>query len=171
MPLAAISNKNSSDNNCKTLFGRAPIVSFDSVNDVSKNSEYHEEEMYIGIIKGANGFGFTIAEDLDSNYQKIKQIVNKERCVDLMENDVLVEINNVDLNGMNHNQVVEILKNCVCEQETIFKLKRKIHKQMKNCSHSTTMQKINDNSKSLTSFNSEYETISNKGKMILKAFF
>ena len=112
MPLAAIGNKKNSP--------QAPLVSFDSSNDVD-----FYDEIFIRIIKGSNGFGFTIAEDLDSNYQKIKQIVNKERCVSLNENDVLIEINGVDLNGMGHNQVVEILKGCICEQETIFKIKRK----------------------------------------------
>lgn len=112
LPLAAITNNKNSP--------QAPIVSFNSANDV----DYYEE-MLIRITKGANGFGFTIAEDTDSDYQKIKQIVNKERCINLNESDVLVEINDVDLNGMSHNKVVDILKSCMCEQEAIFKIKRK----------------------------------------------
>ena len=124
LPLAAISNNKNSP--------QAPIVSFNSTNDVD-----YFEEILVRITKGANGFGFTIAEDSDSNYQKIKQIVNKERCVNLNENDVLVEINDVDLNGMSHNKVVDILKGCVCEQEAVFKIKRKQYKPPK-CSPSSS---------------------------------
>ena len=55
----------------------------------------------------------------------MKQILDKERCVLLRENDILLEINNTDLRQMSHNQVVELLKDCVKGQETIIKLKRR----------------------------------------------
>jgi hypothetical protein len=49
--------------------------------------------MYAPIVKGPKGFGFTIADDSQMNHQKVKQILDKERCVNLMENDILLEIN------------------------------------------------------------------------------
>lgn len=118
MPLQAITNPNAS-----MCSNRAPIVSFDSVNDVS--ADYTEEEIVIKIVKGSNGFGFTIGDDAESNCQRIKQIVNRDRCADLIENDLLIEINDINLANLNHAKVVEILKSCTCGQESKFKLKRK----------------------------------------------
>jgi hypothetical protein len=118
MPLQAINNPNVSMSS-----NRAPIVSFDSVNDVSE--DYIEEEVLVIIVKGSNGFGFTIGDDAESSYQRIKQIVNRDRCANLNENDLLFKINDYDLTNLNHSQVVEILKSCTCGQETKFKLKRK----------------------------------------------
>ena len=60
------------------------------------------------MVKGANGFGFTIA---DSNQgQRIKQIMDAGRCQDLKEGDLLVEINSFNLQGCSHNEVVNMLK-------------------------------------------------------------
>ena len=163
MPLAAISN----NSDRKVQLTRAPTVSFDSVNDVINNADYYEDEIFVSIVKGNNGFGFTIAEDSDSNYQKIKQIVNRERCFNLNENDVLTEINHMDLKGLSHNQVVDILKNCVCEQETVFKLKRKKLKNLKLSS--TSSSNLQKHSASSTSRNgNENEIPISKGKPLTK---
>ena len=92
------------------------------------NDEYYceeYEEMYAPIVKGFKGFGFTIADDSHMNHQKVKQILDKERCCNLNENDILLEINGVDLKNLNHNQVVDVLKECVIGQETIIRLKRR----------------------------------------------
>jgi hypothetical protein len=83
------------------------------------------EELYAPIVKGPKGFGFTIADDSQMNHQKVKQIIDRERCVNLRENDILLEINGYDLKNLNHNQVVELLKECTRGQETAIKLKRR----------------------------------------------
>ena len=91
------------------------------------NDYYCEEyeEMYAPIVKGPKGFGFTIADDSQMNHQKVKQILDKERCVNLLENDILLEINGIQLRNYSHNQVVEVLKECTRGKETIIKLKRR----------------------------------------------
>ena len=81
--------------------------------------------MYAPIVKGFKGFGFTIADDSHMNHQKVKQILDKERCCNLNENDILLEINGVELKNLNHNQVVDVLKECAIGQETIIRLKRR----------------------------------------------
>ena len=87
-----------------------------------------EEDDYIdiftSIVKGPMGFGFTIADDAANGQQKVKQILDRERCVQLLENDVLCEINNIQLMNLTHNQIVEILKECPKGTETFLKLKR-----------------------------------------------
>lgn len=149
MPLAAIINPNNK------IHQQAPLAVVDEltastlINSTSSNSntkhsntqnlqhqpqlanEYDEyyceeyEEMYAPIVKGAKGFGFTIADDSQMNQQKVKQILDKDRCVNLNENDILLEINGIDLRYLTHNQVVEVLKECQKGKETIIKLKRR----------------------------------------------
>ncbi len=92
------------------------------------NNDYYceeYEEMYAAIVKGPKGFGFTIADDGHMNHQKVKQILDRDRCVNLLENDILLEINGIQLRNYSHNQVVDVLKECVKGKETIIKLKRK----------------------------------------------
>ncbi|XP_026277849.2 membrane-associated guanylate kinase, WW and PDZ domain-containing protein 1 isoform X2 [Frankliniella occidentalis] len=68
------------------------------------------EFLTISIVKGAMGFGFTIA---DSAYgQKVKKILDRQRCKTLQEGDILVEINNVNVRTMCHGDVVQVLKDC-----------------------------------------------------------
>ena len=149
MPLAAIINPNNK------IHQQAPLAVVDEltastlINSTSSNSntkhsntqnlqhqpqlanEYDEyyceeyEEMYAPIVKGAKGFGFRIADDSQMNQQKVKQILDKDRCVNLNENDILLEINGIDLRYLTHNQVVEVLKECQKGKETIIKLKRR----------------------------------------------
>lgn len=92
----------------------------DLINDI--NEDYNE--FNVSIIKGPMGFGFTIADDSLHNYQKVKQILDKERCLYLLEGDILLEINGISLINLTHNQVVDILKECKKGQETRIKLKR-----------------------------------------------
>ena len=94
----------------------------------SPNDEYYceeYEEMYAPIVKGFKGFGFTIADDSHMNHQKVKQILDRERCCNLNENDILLEINGIDLKNLSHTQVVDVLKECQVGQETIIRLKRR----------------------------------------------
>ena len=103
-----------------------PVTDQDS-QEAAYDEYYCEEyeELYAPIVKGPKGFGFTIADDSHMNHQKVKQIIDRDRCVNLRENDILLEINGYDLKNLNHNQVVDLLKECLKGQETIIRLKRR----------------------------------------------
>lgn len=76
----------------------------------------------MNIVRGAMGFGFTIA---DSSYgQRVKQILDKTRCKNLMEGDVLLEINNNNVKDMSHAEVVQVLKDCPKGDETTIVVQR-----------------------------------------------
>jgi len=126
MSLPAINNPNNNQ-----YVQPAPLASVDELSLSQKQAEpdeYFCEEydvMYVSIVKGPKGFGFTIADDSQMNHQKVKQILDKERCCNLVENDILLEINGQELRNLTHNQVVEVLKECVKGEETIIRLKRR----------------------------------------------
>lgn len=74
------------------------------------------------IVKGAMGFGFTIA---DSAYgQKVKKILDYNCCTQLQEGDVLLEINGIDVHQQSHLEVVQILKDCSKIEPTHMKIQR-----------------------------------------------
>ncbi|XP_037088645.1 membrane-associated guanylate kinase, WW and PDZ domain-containing protein 1-like [Pollicipes pollicipes] len=76
----------------------------------------------VPIVKGDSGFGFTIA---DSAYgQKVKKILDRSRCTELQEGDILVEINNVHVKAMPHADVVQVLKDCPVEREATVTVQR-----------------------------------------------
>lgn len=76
----------------------------------------------ISIVKGAMGFGFTIA---DSAYgQKVKKILDRQRCKNLMEGDILVDINAISVRTMCHGEVVQVLKDCSRNQEATVTVQR-----------------------------------------------
>ena len=80
------------------------------------------EFLSISIVKGAMGFGFTIA---DSAYgQKVKKILDRQRCKNLMEGDILVDINNISVRNMCHGEVVQVLKDCARNQEATVTVQR-----------------------------------------------
>lgn len=80
------------------------------------------EFLSISIIKGPMGFGFTIA---DSAYgQKVKKILDRQRCKNLMESDILVKINSVNVRHMCHSEVVQVLKDCERNQEATVTVQR-----------------------------------------------
>jgi hypothetical protein len=80
------------------------------------------EFLTISIVKGAMGFGFTIA---DSAYgQKVKKILDRQRCKNLMEGDILVDINNINVRNMCHSEVVQVLKDCQRNQEASVTVQR-----------------------------------------------
>jgi atrophin-1 interacting protein 3 (BAI1-associated protein 1) len=127
----AASINNSLNHQQQQLNGMVDIPAIDGCDLNQQEQSYDEyyceeyEELYAPIVKGPKGFGFTIADDSQMNHQKVKQIIDRERCVNLRENDILLEINGYDLKNLNHNQVVELLKECVKGQETVIKLKRR----------------------------------------------
>lgn len=80
------------------------------------------EFLTISIVKGAMGFGFTIA---DSAYgQKVKKILDRQRCKTLQEGDILVEINNVNVRTMCHGDVVQVLKDCTRNVDATITVQR-----------------------------------------------
>jgi hypothetical protein len=80
----------------------------------------------IKLRKGDNGFGFTVADSPSG--QRVKAIVDKQRCQDLCENDLLLYINGQDLTGKQHADVVDILVKCSKDMETLFIIRRgRIH--------------------------------------------
>ncbi|XP_011185473.1 membrane-associated guanylate kinase, WW and PDZ domain-containing protein 1 [Zeugodacus cucurbitae] len=85
-----------------------------------KKPELHEHTFTI--VKGAMGFGFTIA---DSAYgQKVKKILDYNCCTHLQEGDVLLEINGIDVHQQSHLEVVQILKDCSKTEPTHVKIQR-----------------------------------------------
>uniref|UniRef100_A0A915I3D2 Uncharacterized protein n=1 Tax=Romanomermis culicivorax TaxID=13658 RepID=A0A915I3D2_ROMCU len=72
------------------------------------------EIITVHIEKGDSGFGFTIT---DCPYgQKIKCIIDQERCATLRQGDILVGINGYNVRKMSHADVVDRLKNCEAGQ-------------------------------------------------------
>ncbi|KAG8191377.1 hypothetical protein JTE90_006121 [Oedothorax gibbosus] len=68
------------------------------------------DPLSVEIVKGKGGFGFTIA---DSVYgQKVKKILDHDRCRHLQEGDVVTEINGRGVRALPHAQVVQVLKDC-----------------------------------------------------------
>ena len=64
------------------------------------------ELMTVQITKGAMGFGFTIADS--AHGQKVKTILDRPRCKNLAEGDILVDINGIDMRVLTHAQVVQV---------------------------------------------------------------
>ncbi|CAB4058299.1 AIP3 [Lepeophtheirus salmonis] len=82
----------------------------------------NSDSMSVQITKGGMGFGFTIA---DSAYgQKVKKILDRARCKNLNEGDVLIEINDINVRNMTHSEVVQVLKNCSRGQEATITVQR-----------------------------------------------
>ena len=87
-------------------------VPHDSANtpDILGLPQTNAEIIAIDIVRGETGFGFTIA---DSAYgQKVKQILDRPRCKNLQEGDLLQEISGVQVKEMSHSQIVQVLKDC-----------------------------------------------------------
>ncbi|XP_061438097.1 membrane-associated guanylate kinase, WW and PDZ domain-containing protein 2 isoform X5 [Rhineura floridana] len=74
------------------------------------------ELMTLTIVKGAQGFGFTIADSPTG--QRVKQILDIQGCPGLCEGDLIVEINQQNVQNMSHAEVVDILKECPVGSET-----------------------------------------------------
>ena len=76
----------------------------------------------IPIVKGGMGFGFTIADSAGG--QKVKKILDRPRCKNLNEGDILVEINTSNVVNMSHNEAVQVLKDCARGQEAAITIQR-----------------------------------------------
>ncbi|KAL2093822.1 hypothetical protein ACEWY4_011134 [Coilia grayii] len=80
------------------------------------------ELLSLTIVKGSEGFGFTIADS--STGQRVKQVLDAQGCSGLCEGDLMVEFNQQSLHGLNHNQVVQLLKDCPVGTEATLVIQR-----------------------------------------------
>ena len=103
------------------------LISLNGVHHLSNGKDHSAGETLprlhtVRIRKGNNGFGFTIADSQSG--QRIKSIVDRQRCQNLCEDDLLLSINGQDLAGKHHGDVVEILIHCLKDAETVFVIRR-----------------------------------------------
>ncbi|CAG2168782.1 unnamed protein product, partial [Oppiella nova] len=77
----------------------------------------------VTLTKGIQGFGFTIS-DAHSG-QKVKKILDVDRCGALRQGDILMSINGCDLSDMSHLEVVDALKQCPIDESAVLMVKRK----------------------------------------------
>ncbi|KAJ8953266.1 hypothetical protein NQ318_015848 [Aromia moschata] len=90
----------------------------DDIDDLLKgisNLTLGKVEVRVRIVKGNLGFGFTIADSACG--QRVKKILDRQRCKNLMEGDILLEINDISLQNLTHDEVVQVLKNCPYNSE------------------------------------------------------
>ncbi|KAI5093855.1 membrane-associated guanylate kinase, WW and PDZ domain-containing protein 2 isoform X2 [Silurus meridionalis] len=76
----------------------------------------------VSIVKGPDGFGFTVA-DSDGG-QRVKQVLEPQRCPSLCEGDLIVEINQRPALTLSHTRVVEMLKECAVGAEATLLVQR-----------------------------------------------
>ncbi|XP_060515854.1 membrane-associated guanylate kinase, WW and PDZ domain-containing protein 1 [Cylas formicarius] len=97
----------------------------DDIDDLLKginNLTLGKVEVRVHIVKGNLGFGFTIADSACG--QRVKKILDRQRCKNLMEGDILLEINDICLQNMSHDEVVQVLKNCPYNNEATICVQR-----------------------------------------------
>ncbi|XP_044042234.1 membrane-associated guanylate kinase, WW and PDZ domain-containing protein 2a isoform X4 [Siniperca chuatsi] len=80
------------------------------------------ELLNLTMVKGMDGFGFTIADSATG--QRVKQVLEPQGCPGLCEGDLIVEINKQPVQGFTHTQVVELLKECGVGAETSLVVQR-----------------------------------------------
>ncbi|XP_034719898.1 membrane-associated guanylate kinase, WW and PDZ domain-containing protein 2a isoform X6 [Etheostoma cragini] len=80
------------------------------------------ELLTLTMVKGLEGFGFTIADSATG--QRVKQVLEPLGCPGLFEGDLIVEINKQNVQGFGHTQVVELLKECAVGAETSLVVQR-----------------------------------------------
>ncbi|XP_025200491.1 membrane-associated guanylate kinase, WW and PDZ domain-containing protein 1 isoform X3 [Melanaphis sacchari] len=107
------------------LYASEEIMSIARPNSTDLILEEHmPSPLYLtmSIVKGAMGFGFTIADS--AHGQKVKKILDKQRCQELMEGDILIDINNIIVRNMSHNKVVQVLKDCQTNESAAITIQR-----------------------------------------------
>ncbi len=82
------------------------------------------ELITVHIEKGDKGLGFTITDSLAGGGQRVKQVVDYPRCRGLKEGDILLEINKRSVQGMGHNQIVDLLSKCPRGSEVTLLVQR-----------------------------------------------
>ncbi|XP_030623627.1 membrane-associated guanylate kinase, WW and PDZ domain-containing protein 2a [Chanos chanos] len=93
----------------------------DSVSMASSGA-MQSELLTVTMVKGADGFGFTIADSPTG--QRVKQVLEPLGCPGLCEGDLIMEINQQPVQGLSHTQVVELLKECAVGAETTLVIQR-----------------------------------------------
>nr|XP_021329532.1 membrane-associated guanylate kinase, WW and PDZ domain-containing protein 2 isoform X4 [Danio rerio] len=97
-------------------------VSMASSSGATAGATVAPELLSLTITKGAEGFGFTIADSPTG--QRVKQVLEPQGCPGLCEGDLIVEINQKCLQGLNHTQVVQLLKDCPVGTEATLVIQR-----------------------------------------------
>ncbi|XP_030650136.1 membrane-associated guanylate kinase, WW and PDZ domain-containing protein 2 [Chanos chanos] len=97
-------------------------VSMASSSGATAGAHGMAELLSLSMTKGAEGFGFTIADSPMG--QRVKQVLEPQGCPGLCEGDVIVEINQHGLQGLSHAQVVQLLKDCAVGVETTLLVQR-----------------------------------------------
>ncbi|XP_076015043.1 membrane-associated guanylate kinase, WW and PDZ domain-containing protein 2a isoform X2 [Genypterus blacodes] len=107
------------------LDGSLPLASGatppDSVS-MASSGPTQGELLTLTMVKGTDGFGFTIADSATG--QRVKQVLEPQGCPGLCEGDLIVEINKQPVQGFTHAQVVELLKECAVGAETCLVVQR-----------------------------------------------
>ncbi|XP_066504756.1 membrane-associated guanylate kinase, WW and PDZ domain-containing protein 2 isoform X2 [Hoplias malabaricus] len=97
-------------------------VSMASSSGATAGAQAAPEILSLTMTKGSEGFGFTIADSPTG--QRVKQVLEPQGCPGLCEGDLIVEINQQGLQGLNHSQVVQILKDCAVGTEATLVVQR-----------------------------------------------
>ncbi|XP_062856802.1 membrane-associated guanylate kinase, WW and PDZ domain-containing protein 2 isoform X2 [Trichomycterus rosablanca] len=97
-------------------------VSMASSSGAIASAHVAQEILSLSMTKGTEGFGFTIADSPTG--QKVKQVLEPQGCPGLCEGDLIVEINQQGMQGLNHSQVVQILKDCAVGTEATLIIQR-----------------------------------------------
>ncbi|KAL7673103.1 hypothetical protein ACOME3_007975 [Neoechinorhynchus agilis] len=98
----------------------------------------------VEILKGSKGFGFTIVDCLQDG-QRVKQIFDRERCGALCEGDLILRINDVDVEGLGHIEVVNFLKQCKVGEYTTFELDSRCPAMLKSSIEASSNLQSTDN--------------------------
>ncbi|XP_044741559.1 membrane-associated guanylate kinase, WW and PDZ domain-containing protein 1 isoform X2 [Chrysoperla carnea] len=115
-------NLNFMNNSENDLWKYSNGANQDRLNDVRNICTDLANTVVIHIVKGAMGFGFTIADSACG--QRVKKILDRQRCKNLFEGDVLLEINNINVQSKSHDEVVQVLKNCPHNEEAVIIVQR-----------------------------------------------
>ncbi|XP_053361561.1 membrane-associated guanylate kinase, WW and PDZ domain-containing protein 2 isoform X4 [Clarias gariepinus] len=97
-------------------------VSMASSSGAIAGAQTTPEILSLTMTKGSEGFGFTIADSPTG--QRVKQVLEPQGCPGLCEGDLIVEINQQGLQGLNHSQVVQILKDCAVGTDATLVIQR-----------------------------------------------
>uniref|UniRef100_A0A3P8S859 Membrane-associated guanylate kinase, WW and PDZ domain-containing protein 1 n=1 Tax=Amphiprion percula TaxID=161767 RepID=A0A3P8S859_AMPPE len=80
------------------------------------------ELLTVTMVKGAEGFGFTIADSPTG--QRVKQVPGTQGASGLIEGDLILEVNQQPVAAAGHGRVVEMLKECPVGAEATLLIQR-----------------------------------------------
>lgn len=148
----------SSNNKNGSLLMQADINTLSNGID-GKND--NNEIIFVSIVKGILGFGFTIADSATG--QKVKKILDRNGCKSLIEGDLLLAINNVNVKDMSHSEVVQVLKDCPKNQEAVLKIQRNPNNTLNHLMKGSKFRRSGDSSKYSLNSNKDFgKTQANK---------